>query len=373
MRVVVVQKWVPHYRAPFFDLLRARLARDSIALDLVYGHSRGGAKSGEVDPPWGTRISNRGIRAAGVELLWQPVLSSCLDADLVIVEQAARLLSNYALQFAYWVRHKPRFAFWGHGRNFQSRNSRSWPELLKRAVSKRVHWWFAYTELSARVVSANGFPRNRITVVQNAIDTAALVVARAELSSQAIAGLRQSLALTSENVCVFAGSMYRERRVPFLIEACRQIRSQVPDFHMLFLGTGPEATLVEAAAREHQWIHYLGARFGMEKVAAFALAKLQLMPGVVGLGVLDSFALETPMVTTSRPGHGPEIEYLTPERGVIVADTDDPARYANEVTALLGDVRRLSAMRRACAEASHIYTMDTMVDNFARGVHAALA
>ena len=114
------------------------------------------------------------------------------------------------------------------------------------------------------------------------------------------------------------------------------MREAVPDFHLLIIGAGPDAGIAEAAAAELPWVHYAGPKFGAEKTALASLGRVFLMPGLVGLGVLDSFAYGTPMVTTDIPYHSPEIEYLRHgENGLIVAD--DVRTYAEAVTELLTD------------------------------------
>jgi glycosyltransferase involved in cell wall biosynthesis len=375
VRVSLVQKSVPHYRAPFFECLRDRLSSRGIALDLVYGRSPQGAsnKADEVDVDWGTRVDGTWFRVGSAELIWQPVLRHAMRADLVIVEQASRLLTNYVLQMSYVLRGHPRFAFWGHGRNFQARRQSNAPERAKRAVATHAHWWFAYNALSAAVVRSLGFPADRITIVQNAIDTGQLSRDRASLVPQDVGEFRRQLGIASDNVCVFSGGMYLEKRIPFLLDACRRIRERLPDFEMIFMGGGSDAVQVRDAAHANPWIHYLGPTFGKDKVTAFAAAKLHLMPGLVGLAVLDSFALTTPMVTTAVTFHSPEIEYLTPDRGVVLPDPDNVTAYAAEVVSLLHDERRLEAMRRACDAASRVYTIEAMAANFADGVTRALS
>jgi hypothetical protein len=49
-------------------------------------------------------------------------------------------------------------------------------------------------------------------------------------------------------------------------------------------------------------------------VPYFILSKLVLMPGLVGLAVLDASALEVPLVTTAVPYHTPELTTLKPVR-----------------------------------------------------------
>jgi L-malate glycosyltransferase len=185
--------------------------------------------------------------------------------------------------------------------------------------------------------------------------------------------VRAALGSTGKNVCVFAGGMYGEKRLAFLLEACELVRAAVPDFEMIFVGSGEDAGLVEEAARRHEWIHYVGPKFTRDLVPYFMLSKLLLMPGLVGLVVLDSFACEIPLVTTAVTYHSPEIEYL--EHGVNgwrVEDPDDVRAYASAVARLLRDDTLRARLVAGCRVAATKYTVENMVERFAVGVLHAL-
>jgi glycosyltransferase involved in cell wall biosynthesis len=373
-RVAVIYRSVPQYRRQFYEMLRSELGKDPIDLQLIYGQpgSQDAAKKDTVDLDWAERIENRIVRVGGRELYWQPCLSLLRGADLVIVEQASKLLVNYVLQARYLVG-GARFALWGHGKSFFY--DASWfGECLKRCASTRVHWWFAYNAKSAAVVRSLGFPVERTTVTQNAIDTRGLVAAARMVDPSALRALAAELQLAGRNVCIYAGAMYRDKRLSFLLDACDLIRRSVPDFEMIFMGAGIDAALVRQAAIRHSWIKYIGPKFDHEKVPYFLLSKLFLLPGVVGLAVLDAFALGVPLVTTAVAGHGPEIEYLDDERnGIIVQEANSPEAYAGAVTALLKDEERRRTLVAGCHAAADIYTVENMVERFANGVRQALA
>ena len=374
-RVAIVHKCLPQWRRRFFELLRDRLAQEAIHLQLIYGQpgAKDAAKKDTVDLEWAQRIQNRIVYFRGRELYWQPCLHLLRGADLVIVEQASKLLVNYVLQARYlWG--GTRFAFWGHGKNFAQYDSHWLGEFLKHRVSRRVHWWFAYNAKSAAVVQSLGFPADRTTLTQNAIDTRALIAATRRFDPSALRGLCDVPALRGRNVCLYAGAMYRDKRLLFLLEACELIRRWVPDFEMIFMGAGIDAGIVTEAAMRHSWIKYIGPKFDHEKVPYFMLSKLFLMPGVVGLAVLDAFALAVPLVTTAVPGHGPEIDYLDDgTNGILVHQVQSPAAYARTVAELLRDEQQRQLLIEGCRAAAEIYTVENMVERFAVGVMQALA
>jgi glycosyltransferase involved in cell wall biosynthesis len=374
-RVAIVHKWIPQYRRQFFELLRDRLAQEAIKLQVIYGQpgAKDAARKDSIDLEWGQRVKNKIVRVGERELYWQPCLHLLRGADLVIVEQASKLLINYVLQARYLLG-GARFAFWGHGKDFAHYDSHWLGEFVKRRVSRRVHWWFAYNARAAAVVQSFGFPADRTTVTQNAIDTRGLAAAALRIDPSALQALCDDLQLSGRNVCLYAGGMYRDKRLAFLIEACELIRRSVPDFEMIFMGTGIDAELVVEAAMRHSWMKYVGPKFDRGKVPYFMLSKLFLMPGVVGLAVLDAFALAVPMITTAVPGHGPEIDYLDDgTNGVVVQQTQSPVAYADTVKALLRDERRRQLLIAGCRAAAEIYTVENMVESFAIGVMEALS
>ena len=373
--MAIVQSWLTPYRLPFYDLLRQELSARSIGLKVLYGQAgrAEASKRDHTDLSWGTFVANRYVEVKGREVSWQPCLPELRHVDLVVVEQALKRALNAVLVGQQLVGAR-RVAFWGHGRNFQSH--RAWPgaEQAKRHLSRRVHWWFAYNERSARAVQELPYPRARITVVNNAVDTRALTSARHALAPEEVDGLRARLGIRSENVGLYVGGMYADKRLGFLVACCERIRAEVPDFEVVLVGDGPDSHLVDAAARRHSWVHREGARFGAALAPYFATARAVLMPGAVGLAVLDSFAFGVPLVTCALPYHGPEIEYLVPGvNGVVVADAADPGAFARAVAELLRQPATRERLARGCSASASSYGVESMARRFAAGVERALA
>ncbi|MEM9674518.1 MAG: glycosyltransferase, partial [Bacteroidota bacterium] len=192
-------------------------------------------------------------------------------------------------------------------------------------------------------------------------------------TNTAIQQYRQKYRIRSENVCIFMGSLYEEKRIPFLLNACNRIRELVPDFEMIIVGAGPSEHLVRDVVKKYDWIHYLGPKFGEEKLELLALAKLLLMPGLVGLAVIDAFASETPLITTNIDYHSPEIDYLVNGyNGVIVNNPEDYQLYAHEASLLLSNNDQLKILQTGCRESREKYTLNNMVDRYSNGILLAL-
>lgn len=372
-RVLIAYKYVPQYRQAFFDGLRERLARDRVNLDLIYGDPVGddARKSDAVAPPWAVHVPSKLFGLGARKLTYQPIARRSSSYDLVIVEQANKLLVNPILLGMNRLG-LARVAYWGHGKDFQGEDH-AVMRRLKRAMIPRVHWWFAYNELSAAVVREAGFPDERITRVMNTTDNEALKKTLESITPDDVERQRHKLGLRGQNVCIYVGAMYGKKRLPFLLAACERVRRQIPDFEIVFLGSGTDRPLVDAFAAKHTWAKACGPTFGRDKAIALKLAKLFLMPGLLGLAIIDTFAAEVPVVTTAVPYHSPEIEYLIGGvNGEIVPSADNVGDYADRIVALLRSESRRAILRNGCREAAKRYTMGSMVDRFAGGVLGAL-
>ena len=363
MEIHIYQRVLPHYRLGFFDELYIDLLKRNIQLKVFVGYERRGEvpKTVRIDRPWVQYRKNIYLRFFGLEAVFQMLnLSSLARKRYVIVEQSNRLLVNYVfmlLSKLSWSN----LSFWGHGFNHQSNSPNGLRERLKRHFLHSVNWWFAYTEGTKEYLLKNGFNENCITVVNNSIDSKSL---RTEYLN-----FLQSEELSKRyRKGIFCGGVYFEKKIPFLLDSILIIKESIPDFYFTFIGSGPEDYLLEDFCRDKDWCEYVGHVSGTVRAEYFVDADVFLMPGLVGLAVLDSFVLETPMVTTDSGFHSPEIEYLIHGYNGIVTDCSVEL-YADAIVTLLKDQCRLDELKKGCRESSEKYSMESMVGNFSDGIN----
>jgi glycosyltransferase involved in cell wall biosynthesis len=363
-----------HYRVRFHELVRETLARRGVDYEVAVSPVRGKehGKADTVDLPWVRPVKEWRLAWRGRELIYQRFLLASLDSDLVIAMQENKFLINYALMALSRIT-GPRIAMFGHGRDYQSRSPDGLMERWKRWWSMRWDWWFAYTDTVRDEIAAKGFPLQRITVFNNAVDTAGAKRHLAAITQADLEARRVEAGLEPGPVGVFVGGLYDDKRLGFLIEAAHRVRAAFPDFQLLIIGGGPEYPAMQRAAAETSWIKAPGPRFGREKVELMRLAKLCLNPGLVGLVVLDCSALGLPLVTTDYPFHSPELAYLEPGvSGVVVAGWNDVDAYAQAICELLGHPENLVQMSQAASRLADVYTIEAMAERFSDGVMAAL-
>lgn len=363
-RVVVAERQLLQYRTAFYQRLRTLCDREGIDLTLVHGNGtpREILKRNEANLPWALQVPCRYF--LGERICWQPFGDHARDADMVVVMHENKLLYNLWLLSLGRPR---RLAFWGHGRNMQAANPASWRERFKRWTLRQVDWWFAYTEGSADIVAKAGFPPERITVVQNAVDTTALAALCERERLRGAATIRRELGLADGPVGLYVGSLYPEKRIGFLLDAARAIRDKVPGFQLVIAGAGELRAQVEQAADNAPWIHYVGPANGTTKARVLVAADVMLNPGMVGLSVLDSFVGAAPMFTTDCGFHSPEVAYIRSGwNGMVTPDRLDA--YVDAVAQVLHAPAELARLRENAAASAHDYTVENMADRLFDGI-----
>jgi L-malate glycosyltransferase len=373
-RIVITQHRLLHYRQAFFDRLRTAGAERGLEIRLVHGQpSQTEALKKDVGRlPWADEVNNRIRRVRGVDLIWQPYPQALRDAELVVLIQENRVLSNYPWLLRWGVRPGQRIAYWGHGRNLQSDAPTGLRERWKRWFVNRVDWWFAYTESTRTLLQHDGFPAERISVLDNAIDNEQFERDLAAVSDAERAARRERLGAAHDApVGLYCGSLYPDKRLDLLIASADLVQRGFPGFRLVIVGDGPSRSQITEAAASRPWLQWVGVQRGAEKAAWFRAADLYLSPGAVGLHVLDAFCAGVPMITTEGARHGPEIAYLrSGHNGFVVRD--DAAAYADTVMQLLRDPAQLARVRAAAAEDAKRYTLDNMVKRFVEGIEGAL-
>ncbi len=372
-KVAILQHRLLHYRTGMFDALRKLCAERDIELVLVHGQAtrRELVKRDEGHLPWAIRVENKVWEVGDRDVIWQPFPLEAQKADLVILMQESRILSNYPLLLSRaWGNRK--IAYWGHGKNFQSDAPKGIRESWKNLLLKQVDWWFAYTNATTEILKSAGFPANRITQLNNAIDTTEFKNDLESISDQEIAETQRELGISPDaQVGLFCGSLYPDKRLDLMIEASDQIQRALSDFHLIVIGDGPSMAELRAKAETRPWIHILGIKKGRQKARYFRLSQVMLNPGLVGLHVVDAFCAGMVMVTTADARHSPEVSYLTNEvNGLVVEGGAND--YSSQIIDLFRDKKIMSILTKNSTESALIFSLDNMIQNFVNGIEKAL-
>lgn len=372
-RVAIVHPWMPQYRLRFFELLRERLDAQGIDLDLAHGGAPiSNSNAGDERAlDWAIPLDEKklavGHRSLELRPLWQPAF----DADLLITEDGLRNVDTLRY-LSYRRKRGLPSAFWGMARVVHKPIT-GLERRGKLALQERVDWYFAYTEGTADWLKRAGFPADRITPIQNSVDTSLLSAAREAVTGERASEVRSALGLTQGHTGLFMGALLPRKRLSFLIEACDLVAAADPDFRLLVVGTGEDEAMATEAAKSRPWLLLQGGVFDpVEKAELAVAADFLAVPGTIGLVSVDSFALRLPIVTTDNEWHSVECEYLEDGRNALFSSNTVEGQ-ASTIQSLIADPSLRERLADECARDSEGLSVEEMADRFAAGVVAALA
>lgn len=364
---MIVQPYVPRYRAPFYQRSRQALARTGIDLHVVVG--RQCSDRNDVDGAFEARIAEDHVEQwTRGQLRWRGLRNLHLGPrDLLLLEHAIKNLDLYPalLRKGVWG---PSVGLWGHGRAYSSVQGpvlRRWKEF----VTCRTDWFFAYTADGARSVIGNGFPAARTTVLNNTLDTDALRRDLAGIGELESSRWAQSLSIDPQFAALFLGGVDGRKDVEFLMQAAQAAAQLEPRFVLLVGGSGADLDRIRRAEQCGAPVRTLDRLDGPRKALALKTASLLAIPSQIGLVAVDSLVAALPIVTRSDRLHGPEAQYLTDGSDSVWLPRDaSPEEYAAQLVSLMRDQDRLSPLQVGCRKKAPLHTLDAMVSAFAEGV-----
>lgn len=370
-KLLVINPWIPAYRVPFYNLLDVALAQQDIQLVVARsGAPPSMARRGDMaGGRWAKDVPTSWLTLGGREIPRRRIASLMreLQPDLVVVEQALHNPETYPLL----LRHAMGgcgVAMWGHGRSYSSTQSAS-GAAFKQWLTRRGDWFFAYNQVGADHVVAHGFPRARVSVLNNTIDTGRLRADLEAVEPGELGAFRREQGLTPGRTALFLGGVDESKGISFLLESARIAGELMPGFVLLIAGDGDSVPEAQAARAAGVPVRILGRADGHAKALALNAADVLAIPQRVGLVAVDALVSARPIITTDQPLDGPEYDYLVPgETSVVTAQT--AADYAHALVATLSATDRLADMQAAAQRVSYRYTLDGMVDSFVEGVLA---
>lgn len=213
------------------------------------------------------------------------------------------------------------------------------------------------------------FPRERVAVIHNGIDAAALPSPGDRHRARTLLGLKDEAL-----VAVTVARLDPVKDFPCLLDAFALVRQVVPHAVLLMVGDGPErAALVERAAQPDLAgsVVFLGLRPDVRAVlpAADLYVNSSISEGI-SITILEAMASGVPVVATAAGGT-PEV--LADGGAGVLVPVRNPIRLAQAMISLAADPgarANLATLGRRRVESS--FTIQRMVAEYARLYHQLL-
>jgi glycosyltransferase involved in cell wall biosynthesis len=219
--------------------------------------------------------------------------------------------------------------------------------------------YLSYTELSTANLLAGGYDAAKITTLNNSVE--ALASADEAMTAQRVP--LQAL---------FVAALVEDKEPITAVAIIDKLRRLVPGATLRIVGDGPLRSQCQTAADGQEWVHYHGPLRGQDLRELALAADIAIIPGRVGLAVVEMASAGLPMATFAESLHGAEIAYLNDGiNGLLLSgDTDAAAR---DLGSLLTDRAAVERMRKEALNTASTYTVQNMAVNFADGVMASLS
>lgn len=317
----VIQRYIPHYRLPFFS----RLSQTSkYRWEFIYGAHPGRGQSGQpvaVD----SQLISHSIRNIEIEigkrsLTYQTGILDILrrkQYHVVVFEMGWNIISNFVFLPAIRRRGIATVG-WSKGIADNGRERPYWRKICERWMANQCDALLVYGEASARYFRKLGVASRRIFIARNTVDVSQIAKGIDKARSQAVE-LRRALQLHDKPVVGYLGRLGPQKRVRDIIEAF--IRAGV-DAYLVIAGDGRERGALQSLAASSpasSRIVFLGSVPVGEESAFFQMFDLFVSARSAGLGILEAMANAKPCLIT--PEVRPETELVVDNvTGFIAAD-----------------------------------------------------
>jgi glycosyltransferase involved in cell wall biosynthesis len=353
-RLALIQRVLPNYRAPFFDLL-ASSCDGGMTLFTGMPHSEESITTGKLGIADYKLGQNIHILRGPLYLCYQRGLINWLqenDPDALIVEANPRYISTFSA--IKWMHARKRKVIgWGLGA----------PRLSGTPAGFRKRGWFsflsrfdaliAYSQRGADEYAALGFPHEKIFVAHNSVSPAPTQIPN-----------RGPLTVDRATI-LFVGRLQARKKVDSLLRACAEMESKP---RLMIVGDGPERARLESLAKQiYPSAEFFGAKHGDELKPRLTEADLFVLPGTGGLAVQEAMSHGLPVIVAK--GDGTQDDLVRDGNGWQIPPDDFEALLSTMKNAL-SDITRLRKMgEESYRIVSEEINIQKMVNVFVRALN----
>lgn len=354
-RLGLIQRVLPSYRVPFFDLLAEHC---SAGLALFAGEPlpQEGILNGQ--PAAARLTSAHNLHFFNPQhplyLCYQNGLIPWLErenpAGLVVEANFRYLSSPPAVQWMK-LRRRPVIG-WGLGAPLSRGGLSYWRNQFLRRFDALI----AYSQRGAEEYAACGFPMDKIFVAANS-------VARAPVHPMPE---RPPLLPAQPPSILFVGRLQARKRAASLIEACARLPIRP---RLVIVGDGPELESLQARAHDiYPAAEFPGALRGPDLAPYFLAADLFVLPGTGGLAVQEAMSYGLPVMVAR--GDGTQDDLVRPANGWLLPPDDDEALISTLRDALKAPQRFREMGQESYRIVSEEINLERMVAVFLQALRA---
>jgi glycosyltransferase involved in cell wall biosynthesis len=374
-KIVVSQRFLPHYRVPLFERAVESLRAEGYDLRLYYSFHLG--KVGEYQ--WATRLLaiKKTVQLGEIteSAVWAPSLFFRLlltRPSIVVVEDLAGLPNGLMAAIYCRLFRKP-YLIWGLGNipgKVRSRLRGLLDPVIKFFYSGAAGF-ICYSSHAQRVYGQTGKPT---FLAPNAC----LPRPSADQQTSVLGFIRKKY-FDSKCRIVTVGELKYQKRFDVLLHSVAQLKAF--DLEVQIIGDGPERANLERLADELQIggiVRFCGAIYELPaKEKIFSQAALGVLPGRGGLVIQELMFYGIPVICGKADGTEADL-IVEGQSGRILADATDSAQLTMAIEAFF---KSTTEEKKQMATAAHEtiangWHIEEMTDAFCKAIvsteHASL-
>jgi len=183
--------------------------------------------------------------------------------------------------------------------------------IIGNRILRNAAGWVAVTSAELPHFESYGILATRVTVIPNG-------VCKEDFFAVDTEAFRRAKNLPDVPIILFMGRLNPIKGPDLLLQAFASIHNFIPQYHLVFAGPdeGMQSALMEKAQKAgiSKRVHFLGFVGGADKLAAYQLASLLVVPSrqeAMSIVALEAGICGTPVMLTDQCGFG-EIRLIDP-------------------------------------------------------------
>jgi glycosyltransferase involved in cell wall biosynthesis len=353
IRLGILQRVLPDYRVPFFDLLAERFPK-GVCVAAGQPRAEEHINSGTLEKSRFYQLENIHILQGRLYLCLQDHVMDWLEEwkpDVLIMEANPRYIATpKAIRWMHW-RNRPVIG-WGLG----AAGGGGLRALWRKQLIDQFDALLTYSRNGKEQYIAAGIEPQKVFIAPNA----------ASIRPVGEPPIRGAGFRDGRGEVIFVGRLQARKRVDLLLQACAEIPEQMQP-RLTVVGDGPEKeALLSLAARIYPRAEFTGDRRGTDLQTLFHRADLFVLPGTGGLALQQAMGFALPAIAAE--GDGTQADLVRPENGWLV----EPGSLESLKACLMQALQNPIELRKKGLESFRIVrdeiNLERMADGFVEAV-----
>lgn len=300
-----------------------------------------------------------------------------LKPNIVITEFSVSNLSNYFLLLLKSF-FKFKLILWGHGYN---RRTDFYPE---KSIKDKIRvWWMnkadaliLYNENCRNVVEKYIKNPKKVFIAPNTLNTRKLIEIRSKLEKLGKNNVKKQIGFGDKYNLMYIGRLLAEKEPEKLIECFKIVSEKINSIKLHIVGDGPLYNRLNYISKGLNVKFWRSITDDIKTGELLFASDLMIIPGYLGLSIVQSFCFDTPVISQKKgidgPFHSPEIEYIVHGKtGFLVEYGSNDKMVETIINYLL--YYNKSEMRRNIRDIiENICSSEKMINGFREAVNFCL-